>query len=332
MRQSQVVQLDSTSHNCTPSAARFGRGLLAAVVLAALMLPAGAFAAATPKVTTGGPREVSYGSAVLTGVVNPNASNTSYYFQYGPTRAYGGQSAIADAGAGAKGVSVRLPITGLQPITVYHYRLVAVNAAGASIGNDQTLLTTKVPLSLAILSSPNAVLFGGTVTVQGTLSGTNNAGRVVVLQATQFPFSVGFQNFGNPELTSASGGFSFAVLGLTLTTQFRVITTTNPPVVSPVTVENVAVRVASHVARARRPGFARIYGTVTPAADGQQIGILRITHGHGVLAAGTVLRHRDASSSSFSRVLRVKRGVYRVLARVVGGAQISNYGGPLLIR
>jgi hypothetical protein len=228
-------------------------------------------------------------------------------------------------------VAVRLPISGLQPITVYHYRLVAVNRFGASIGEDQKLLTTKVPLSLAILASPNPVLFGGTVTVQGTLSGTGNAGRVVVLQANAFPFTTGFQNFGNPELTSPTGSFSFPVLGLTLSTLFRVATTTHPPVISPATGESVAVRVSSHVARTRRRGFARIYGTATPAEDGQQVGILRITHGRGVLVGGTVLRHRNASSSKFSRVVHVKRGIYRVLVRVVNAGQVSNYGTPLLI-
>jgi hypothetical protein len=303
------------------------------LLLAVLALPSAAQAAGLPKASTRGAREVSYGSAVLTGSVNPNGANTSYYFQYGINKNYDrGQTAIADAGAGTKAVAVRLPIAGLQPLTVYHYRLVAVNSFGAALGDDEKLLTTKVPLSLAILASPNPVVFGGAVTVQGTLSGTNNASRQVVLQANQFPFTAGFQNVGNKQLTGPTGTFSFPILGLGVTTQFRVVTSTNPPVISPTAVESVAVRVSSHVARTKRSGFARIYGTVTPAEDGQQVGMLRITHGHGVLVGGTVLRHRDASSSKFSRVVRVKRGVYRVLVRVVNAGQVSNYGAPLLIR
>jgi len=312
---------------------RRGRGLLAAAMLAALAAPAPAQAATAPKVSTGAARQVSYASATLTGSVNPKGSESSYYFQYGPTKAYGGQTAIASAGAGTHSVSVSLPVTGLQPLTVYHYRLVAVNAAGASIGRDRRLLTSKVPLSLQILTAPDPVLFGGTITVQGTLSGTGNGGREVVLQASQFPFTAGFQGMAvNPELTSATGTFSFTVPGLSTVTQFRVLTSTNPPVLSPVALENVAVRVASHVARARRAHFARIYGTVTPAEDGMQVAILRIEHGHGVLVGGTTLRRRNATSSSFSRVVRVHAGVYRVLVRVTSGAQISNYGSPLLIR
>ncbi|HWX52006.1 MAG TPA: fibronectin type III domain-containing protein [Solirubrobacteraceae bacterium] len=288
-------------------------------------------AAPQPTVSTSNAKEVSFGSATLAGSVNPNGKDTSYYFQYGPTRAYGGQTAIADAGAGSHPVGVKLPVTGLQPLTVYHFRLVAVNAAGASIGGDSRFLTTKVPLSLAILASPNPVLFGGTATVQGTLSGTGNANRVVVLQANPFPYA-GFQTTGNPELTSATGGFSFPVLGLTTVTQFRVATTTNPPVISPIAIEAVTVRVDSHVARTGRRHFARIFGTVTPAEDGMQVAILRITHGHGVLVGGSILHHRNATSSKFSRVVPVRSGIYRVLVRVTNGAQASNYGTPLLIR
>jgi len=121
-------------------------------------------------------------------------------------------------------------------------------------------------------------------------------------------------------------------VGLTLVTQYRVLTTTNPPVVSPVAVENVAVLLASHVKRARRRHFARIYGTVTPAENGMEVGILRTVDGRGVLVGGTILTPLNAASSAFSRVVPVKPGIYRVLVRVTNGAQVSNYGQPLLIR
>src|SRR5436190_4016556 len=278
-------------------------------LLVALALPALAQAASRPTVSTGSAKQVSFGSALLTGSVNPNGANTSYYFQYGPTRALGFQSAIADAGGGTHGVKVSLPISGLAPLTPYHYRLVAVNGVGATIGAQRTFLTLKVPLSLQILASPNPVLFGGTVVVQGTLLGTGNASRAVTLQANAFPFTAGFQNVGNAQLTTATGSFSFPVLGLTQNTQFRVATTGKPLVISPVASESVAVRVSSHVGRTRRRHFARIFGTVTPAVDGSQVGILRITRGHGVLVGGTILRHRNATSSKFSRVVPVRRGV-----------------------
>jgi hypothetical protein len=320
-----------------------GRLLAAlALLLAALVLLAASAVgaqAAAPKVNTNAAREVGYATAVLTGSVNPNGSNTSYYFQYGVTRAYGSQTMIADAGSGTKAVSVRLAISGLQPLTVYHYRLVAVNSSGATIGDDEKLLTTKVPLSLQILTSPNPVSFGGTVTVQGTLSGTGNAGRTVVLQANAFPFTAAFVSVGNPEVTLPTGEFKFTLPGLASSTQFRVFTPAGNTVISPVATENVAVRVTSRVARTRRRGFARIYGTVTPAVNGAQIGVLRIAQGHGILAGGTIAKPLNATSSQFSRVVRVSKGAYRVLAKVAPGpisaygpgGVVSAYGTPLLI-
>jgi hypothetical protein len=316
---------------------RRARGLAAIAAIASLSIAATLGAASTaaaagrPFAGTGGARDIGYATATLAGSVNPQGSNTSYYFQYGPTRAYGAQSAIADAGSGTRQVRVSLPVSGLQPITRYHYRLVAVNTAGATLGADRTFMTSKVPLSLQILAAPNPIAYGGTLAVQGTLSGTDNGYRPVVLQANPFPFTTGFQTIGNPELTSATGGFSFPVVGLVQATQFRVLTNTNPPVISPVALENVTVRVSAHIARTRRRHYARFYGTVVPAQNGMQVGILRITHGRGVLAGGTVLRPRNATSSSFSRVVHVRPGIYRVLVRVTSGPQSSSYSTPLRI-
>jgi hypothetical protein len=301
--------------------------------LLTLALPAAALSASPPAVTTDAAHTVSYGSATLTGRIDPRGSNTSYYFQYGPTTAYGAQTALADAGAGTTSTAISVPVSGLLPLTVYHYRLIAVNAAGAATGVDRAFKTAKVPLSLAILVAPKPTVYGSTATVQGTLSGTGNAGRAVVLQQNPFPYTAGFADVGNAELTNTTGGFSFPVAGLTQATQYRVVTTTNPPVVSPIAIEEVAVQVSAHVGRAHRRHYARIYGTVTPAVEGMQVGIMRVIGGRNVLVSGTIVRHKNATSSSFGRTIRVKRHtLYRIFVKVTNGAQTSNYSSPLFIR
>ncbi len=308
-------------------------GLAILVCLALCAVPAAALAVPVPGISTGAAQGVSYGSATLTGSIDPRGSNTSYYFQYGPTKAYGAQTALADAGAGTRTVKVAVPVTGLLPVTTYHYRLIAVNAGGAATGDDRAFATTKVPLSLAILASPNPTIFGGAATVQGTLSGTGNGDVPVVLQANPFPYLQGFVTVGNPELTTATGGFSFPFLGIAQTTQFRVVTDTKVPVISPPTIEYVAVRVQAHVGRTGRRRHARIYGTVTPAVDGMEVGIMRVIGGRNVLVAGTILLHHNATSSRFGRVIRVRHpGLYRVFVKVTNGAQVSNYSQPLFIR
>ncbi len=317
--------------------------LVAPIAPAAVCATATASAATTaavspPGVNTGAAHDVTYGSATLTGSITPRGSATSYYFQYGPTKAYGGQTPLAQVATlpvGQSAVAVSAPVGGLLPLTVYHYRLVAVNAAGAKAGADRAFTTAKVPLSLAILAGPNPTIFGGTATVQGTLSGTGNGNVAVVLQANPFPYTQGFVTVGNPELTTATGGFSFPFVGLTQATQFRVATvSTKPIVISPVAIESVAVQVQAHVGRAHRRHHVRIYGTVTPAIDGMEVAIMRVLGGgRQRLVAGTILLHHSATSSRFSRVIRVRRrGLYRVFVKVTNGAQVSNYSQPLFIR
>jgi hypothetical protein len=306
-------------------------GALLALCLAAAVARARTAAPEKPVVHTGSALAVGYGSATLTGSLDPRGSATYYYFQYGPTDAYGLQTPLSEAGAGSASVPVRAALTGLSPLTIYHFRLVAVSGAGTTLGSDRSLKTTKVPLSLQIVASPNPVPFGGPVTVQGTLSGTGDVNREVVLQSNAFPFTAGFADLGNPELTSASGGFSFAVLDLGVTSQYRVLTTTEPAVVSPVVTESVAVLVRARHAHTRHRHRVRIYGTVTPAENGMPVSVMRLEHGRETRAGGAVLRPDGPDGSSYEIVIHRRKGAYRVLAAVTG-AQSSAYSAPFLVR
>ncbi len=202
---------------------------------------------------------------------------SSYYFQYGPTKAYGAQTTLADAGAGTATVKVAVPVGGLLPLTIYHFRLIAVNSTGAATGADRAFKTAKVPLSLAITAGPTRRSSGASQRSRARCRAPATATSRAVLQANPFPYTQGFATVGNPELTSATGGFSFPFVGLTAATQFRVITTTTKPVVvSTVATEEVAVKVEAHVGRTHRRHHARIYGTVSPAIDGMEVGIMPV--------------------------------------------------------
>jgi hypothetical protein len=293
-------------------------------------------AASLPSVGTGGATQVSFSSAVVHGTVDPKGSETLYYFQYGLTSAYTAQTGIVSAGAGTKPLHVSVALSGLSPLSRYHYRLVAVNGLGRAVGGDKAFMTLRIPLSLQILVSSNPVPFGGTVTVQGTLAGTGNANREVVLQANPFPFA-GFVNVENPQLTSTEGGFAFHVLGLKQATQYRVVSITHPVVVSPVASETVTVRISARShrlrgARGHRKRLVRFFGSVTPALDGTHIAIMHEIHGRELFVAGGALRHLSASSSRFDRRVRVRPGIYRILVPGNGGGLSSAYSAPLLVR
>jgi len=307
---------------------------LATLALGATLLatPAAASASAPPAASTGGTAAVTFSSAEVFGSVNPQGQSTTYVFQYGTTRSYGSQTPLAPAGSGNGFVGVHQTLTGLAPVTTYHYRILATSPAGATAGSDHTFKTGSVPLSLSIASSPNPVVFGSPFVIGGTLSGTGAADHAIALQANPFPYLGGFQTVGNAELTNAAGSFSFPFLGLLENAQLRVVTVGKPEVSSAVIVEGVAVRVTLHARAARRRGFARLYGTVEPAEVGALVGFQLLRRGHTVNRGGTVVKGATASSSRFSRVLRVRRGLYEALVQVNDGAHVSASSAPVLIR
>src|SRR5262249_40433782 len=91
-----------------------------------------------PAVSTGGVTAVTTTSATPTGSVNPQDQPTTYYFQYGPTAAYGSQTPVVSAGSGATSVTATATVGSLTPNSRYHYRLVATNAAGSTFGADRS--------------------------------------------------------------------------------------------------------------------------------------------------------------------------------------------------
>jgi hypothetical protein len=305
---------------------------LALSVLALACAAAAANAATAPSATTGRSTSVTYSSAIVFATINPHGQDTNYVFQYGTTRKYGAQTPLAPAGAGVSALQVSQTITGLAPLTTYHYRILATNPTGAATGDDRTFATGPVPLSLAIAGAPNPVVFGNSFLVEGTLSGTGSANHPVALQANPFPYLSGFQTVGNPELTNASGGFSFPFLGLLENAQLRVVTVGKPEVSSAVLVENVAVRVTFHVRATRRRGYARLYGTVAPAEAGALVGFQLLRPGRSLNKGGTIVTAGTATVSKFNRVVRVQPGLYRALVKVSDGAHVSAYSPPVLIR
>lgn len=306
---------------------------------AALSLPCNSLAIATPPAPKpplaypGYVELLTASSATLKGSVNPRGSAATYYFQYGPTTAYGAQTPQTPVGGGTQEVKVTQAITGLQPYTTYHFRVVASSSAGTTNSPDATFTTKKIPLSLAATAAPDPVVFGGPLSLSGTLSGTGSAGAEVVLQANPFPFSGGFHNATSPERTNAAGGFSFALAGLLETTHLRIATVNPPTIYSPVIAEFVMERVTLHVRATARRGHVRFYGTITPAKPGARLALERFQHGRYVVIGGTKVRRRDGGGARFGLTARLRgRGRYRVLVQVPYGAVISGRSRPVLIR
>src|SRR5207302_9824277 len=111
-------------------------------------------------------------SARLNGTVNPNGSGTTYFFQWGLTTSYGVNGKAVSAGSGTKAVAARETAAGLVPGTVYHYRLVATNHFGTTVGADRTFKTTGHPppgveTGPATNISQNSAVLNGVVNPNG---------------------------------------------------------------------------------------------------------------------------------------------------------------------
>jgi hypothetical protein len=224
-----------------------------------------------PTVVTGTVTRVIGTSAALNGTVNPQGSATNYYFKYGPTVAYGQQTTPASIPAGTTAVKVSQTVTGLLP--GYHYRLVATNAVATAEGHDR-VFNPKLKKKKSAFTLPKTfqpVTVGGTFVLSGSLTGTGNANREIVLQASAYPYRTAYADVGAPIVTSASGAFSFRVAGLQTSTKFRVATVGTVPVYSLIVPLEVEVRVILKVRSSGHPGLVRLYGTVNPAEVGAHV-------------------------------------------------------------
>jgi hypothetical protein len=306
----------------------------ASLVIVGLAAQAGTAFAAAPGVATGAARNVGQLGASLRGTVDPNRSATTYFFQYGTTRAYGASTPERPAGAGDTRRNVAGSASNLAPATEYHYRLVARNADGTTRGADRVFRTQRQPLGVTLGANPNPIAFGSGTVLSGTLTGTGNGGQQVVLQDNPFPYSRGFANVGNPQVTDGAGRFSFALLSVPITTQYRVRMPARPAVVSPIVTAGVAVRVSTRVSRTRirRGSRVRFSGTIRPARDGAQIAFQKRRNGRWVTIGGTITRHGGSTFSRYSRLVRIARGgTFRVFAGLVDGNYVSGTGRTLQI-
>jgi WD40-like Beta Propeller Repeat len=82
-------------------------------------------------------------SATFSAMVDPLGASTEYRFEYGTSVTYG-QVLSGGAGAGASYMLASQHGQGLQPATLYHYRIVTVSALGTYESPDRTFTTQPV--------------------------------------------------------------------------------------------------------------------------------------------------------------------------------------------
>ncbi|MDQ6817399.1 MAG: hypothetical protein M3018_08340 [Actinomycetota bacterium] len=190
------------------------------VAIAAVAASAGvALAASSPAVVTGTHSKLKQTSVVLNATVNPNGSATVYFFQLGlAVPGYGLASHPRSAGSGTTTVSVKTTSGGLIPGTVYHYRIIAYNKFGATIGADRTFKTKGFAPPAAATGPPTQV---GRSFV--TLTGVVNPNGTTTSYYFQYGTSTsyGSQTFAGTLAGHAAAVVSVPVTGLASGTIFH---------------------------------------------------------------------------------------------------------------
>lgn len=80
-------------------------------------------------------------AVTINATVNPNGAVTSYRVRYGKTATLGSLSPVHQLAAGTAAKPVSLRLSGLKPGTAYHYRVVATNSTGTTLGPDRRFTT-----------------------------------------------------------------------------------------------------------------------------------------------------------------------------------------------
>ena len=119
--------------------------------------------------TTKPATEVLRNTATLNGTFNGDGEETSYYFEWGTSEAYGHTTPVLEAGTGLGPQDEPFELGGLQVETTYHYRFVGHNNAGTSYGGDQFFKTQAAVVELS--TDPVAELTATSATLKGSYTG-----------------------------------------------------------------------------------------------------------------------------------------------------------------
>jgi hypothetical protein len=136
------------------------------VIVALLVAPASALAIRSA--VTQDATDVTTTSATINGQILPGVVAIGYYFEYGPTAAYGTQTArspIAPAISLTQAPRrVTYALSGLASGATYHFRVVAELTGGLVLGEDSTFTTATVPAASGSTGDGSASTGDGSLT------------------------------------------------------------------------------------------------------------------------------------------------------------------------
>jgi hypothetical protein len=107
-------------------------------------------------------------SATLNGSLDPHGLTTTVHFQYGTTTSYGLTTA-PQSHTGNTYLNISANISSLSASTIYHFRIVASNSAGTSLGSDRTFTTLSATGPPVVTTNPATNVAASSATLNGSL-------------------------------------------------------------------------------------------------------------------------------------------------------------------
>jgi hypothetical protein len=142
-----------------------------------------------PSAVTEAASGLAQSTATLNATVNPDGQTVSdCHFEYGPTDLYGSVAPCEPSpGSGSSAVAVSAQLVGLNPKSLYHFRIVATNEAATNYGEDRTFETLPNPPAVTSVSPDGGLDSGGiSVTITGTGFAEATAVKFGTADATHF--------------------------------------------------------------------------------------------------------------------------------------------------
>ena len=130
--------------------------------------PINFFETGPPIVTTKPATLIASFSATLNGSLNPDGLTTSVHFEYGPTTNYGFTTANQSF-TGTTDRNVTANISGLTAHATYHFRIVATNSAGTTVGSDRTFTTLSATGAPVVITNLATLIASFSATLNGSV-------------------------------------------------------------------------------------------------------------------------------------------------------------------
>jgi hypothetical protein len=268
-----------------------------------------------PTAVTGAASSIGLTSAKLNGTVTPNGQATSWYFEYGTSTSYGTKTSAKSAGSGTGSTKVAASLTGLRRTTTYHYRLVATNASGTTLGADRTF-STALPPSVRTGAAQNVA--STTATLTGAVDRRGRSTNWYFEYGTSTGYGTRTPNRGAPSAAGAQNvAASLTRLTPGTTYHYRLVATSDAGTSrgADATFTTVGVTLATPAPRVVFGRGITLSGSVPVKRAGETVIVFAQPYGEG-------------SFRSIATILTAADGTWRYVARPrIRTAYLASWNG-----